>query len=470
MLVHKGKTFSGIVTGPSACCVKVAICIVLLLAFVSFTAAGADARQIPSVPSKAPLKKPAPAGKTKLKKTVKLKSAELPALPPRTINANKKPGAGASLTGADADGQLRSELERYLGTRYKRGGTGGDGFDCSGFARSMYRKLFNVDLPHNAQSQFQLPMFAKLNANNLKTGDLVFFSPTATKKSINHVGIYLDDGQFIHAQSKSGIVISSIEDDHWRNRLVSAKRLENKAGLTPGAFDGLADSNDEQDLDDAVESGMHVRYSSKEKRSFAAGRVAIKSSPVKKPQSIELDYVQPIFGKFCSLHVGSFRDDFDLYDDNLEAPFSVDDSYGSYSTYSYSQGIRIAGDIKPFQWMSITPAFMYYNHGPELAAFEMPTRSIGVDVSMGSLADAGWSLSTGLKYASLSSAALRSTSRSYAPSLLDMSFTYSQRLSDRTQLSLMGQRLRSSVPDMSADMRSGLRADQRVFFMLNYSY
>ena len=113
---------------------------------------------------------------------------------------------------------------------------------------------------------------------------------------------------------------------------------------------------------------------------------------------------------------------------------------------------------------------MYYNHGPELAAFEMPTRSIGVDVSMGSLADAGWSLSTGLKYASLSSAALRSTSRSYAPSLLDMSFTYSQRLSDRTQLSLMGQRLRSSVPDMSADMRSGLRADQRVFFMLNYSY
>ena len=470
MLVQQGKTFSGIVTGTSACCVKVAIRIVLLLAFVSFTAAGADARQIPPVPSKAPLKKPAPASKTKLKKTVKLKSAELPALPPRTINVNKKPGAGSSLTGAGADGQLRSELERYLGTRYKRGGTGGDGFDCSGFSRSMYRKLFGVDLPHNAQSQFQLPMFAKLNENTLKTGDLVFFSPTSTKKSINHVGIYLDDGQFIHAQSKSGIVISSIEDDHWRNRLVSAKRLDNKAGLKPGAFDGLSDSNDEPEEDDAAESGMHVRYSSKEKRSFIADRVAMKSSPGKKPQSIELDYVQPIFGKSCNLQLGSFREDFDLYDDNLEAPFSVNDPYGAYSIYSYTQGIRIAGDIKPFQWMSITPSFMYYNHGPELNAFEMPTRSIGVDVSLGSLADAGWSLSTGLKYASLSSAALRSTSRSYAPSLLDMSFTYSQRLNDRMQLSLMGQRLRSSVPDMSADLRSGLRADQRVFFMLNYNY
>jgi hypothetical protein len=215
---------------------------------------------------------------------------------------------------------------------------------------------------------------------------------------------------------------------------------------------------------------MHVRYSSKEKPAFAAGRAAMKSSSGKKPQSVELDYVRPLLGKYCSLHLGSFREDFDIYGDDSEASLPVYDPYGSYSTYSYSQGIRIAGDIKPFQWMSITPSFVYYNHGPELAAFEMPTRSIGVDVSLGSLADAGWSLSTGLKYASLSTAALRSTSRSSDPSMLDMSFTYSQRLTPRTQLSLMGQRLRSSVTDMSADLGSGAKADQRLFFMLNYNY
>jgi hypothetical protein len=100
----------------------------------------------------------------------------------------------------------------------------------------------------------------------------------------------------------------------------------------------------------------------------------------------------------------------------------------------------------------------------------MPTRSIGVDMNLGSLADMGWSLSTGLKYASLSNAAVRSSSRSYDSNLLDMSFTYSQRLTDSTQLSLMGQRLRSSVSDMTADLHSGIRADQRVFFMLNYNY
>ena len=98
----------------------------------------------------------------------------------------------------------------------------------------------------------------------------------------------------------------------------------------------------------------------------------------------------------------------------------------------------------------------------------MPTRSLGVDVSLGSLADAGWSLSTGLKYASLRSAALRSASRSSDPSLLDMSLTYSQRLTDSMQVSLMG--LRSSVTDMASDVRAGSRADQRVFFMMNYNY
>ncbi len=143
--------------------------------------------------------------KVKAKKSVRLGNSELPAAPPKYFTKNNtKPVSVALANSHDADLQLRGELERYLGTRYKRGGTGGDGFDCSGFARSMYRKLFGVDLPHNAQSQFQLPMFAKLNEKALKTGDLVFFASTAKKKRINHVGIYLDDGQFIHAAVKPG--------------------------------------------------------------------------------------------------------------------------------------------------------------------------------------------------------------------------------------------------------------------------
>jgi cell wall-associated NlpC family hydrolase len=446
--------------------------LVVLAACVALLATGAEARQITSVAKKPAVKKPALSNKAKAKtkKFVSLGNSELPALPPQSFTIKTaKPGSLASANSRDADLQLRGELQRYLGTRYKRGGTGGDGFDCSGFARSIYRKHFGVDLPHNAQSQFQLPMFAKLNEKALKTGDLVFFASTAQKKRINHVGIYLDDGQFIHAESKRGIVISSIDEEHWRNRLVSAKRLETGAGLKPGSLDGYSEGEDEQDeQDDPPETGMRVRYSSKEKRACAADRVAVNKSTVKKPQSFELEYVKPVLGKYCNLHIGSFREEFDLYGDDSESPLSVYEPNGLYSNFSYSQGIRIASDIKPFQWMSITPSFIYYNHGPELDTFDMPTRSLGVDVSLGSLADAGWSLSTGLQYASLSNPAVRSASRSSDPRLLDMSLTYSQRLSQRMQLSLMG--LRSSVPDMSADMRSGSRADQRVFFMMNYNY
>jgi cell wall-associated NlpC family hydrolase len=125
--------------------------IMLLLACVAFTASGAEARQKITVSKKSTIKKPAAATNYKAKKSVRIKNSELPALPPKSFVAGKKPGSGESLINSANDRQLRSELERYLGTRYKRGGTGGDGFDCSGFARSMYRKLFNVDLPHKAQ-------------------------------------------------------------------------------------------------------------------------------------------------------------------------------------------------------------------------------------------------------------------------------------------------------------------------------
>jgi cell wall-associated NlpC family hydrolase len=240
---------------------RLAIHIVFLLACGAFMATGAEARQKTTVAKQSSVKKVAitpkakakksvklgnseplatstksstkntkkPAAvtrKAKAKKSVKFGNSELPAAPPEFFTKNStKPFSGVSINRRVADLQLRGELERYLGTRYKRGGTGGDGFDCSGFARSMYRKLFGVDLPHNAQSQFHLPMFAKLNEKALKTGDLVFFASTAKKKRISHVGIYLDDGQFIHAQSKRGVVISNMDDDYWRKRLVSAKRL-----------------------------------------------------------------------------------------------------------------------------------------------------------------------------------------------------------------------------------------------------
>jgi cell wall-associated NlpC family hydrolase len=449
---------------------RLALRIMLVFAVVAFAATGAEARHVAATPPKPAPKKQSLQRRPVVKKTFKAKNSELPARVLGKYPTKTQPGSGMSRLRAEDNHQVRSELEKYLGTRYKRGGTGSGGFDCSGFARSMYRKLFGIELPHNAQSQFQLPEFTKLNSDSLRTGDLVFFSPTAKKNRINHVGIYLNDGQFIHAESNRGIIISSIDEAHWRDRLVSAKGLDSTKQFNAQAFEAWSQAADEpEENDNDEESGLHVRYDAKPQRQ-AEQSVALKSSPSKKQQFVELDYIRPVFGKYCNLQLGSFREDFDIYDSSADVPEGLHDPYGAYSLYSYTQGIRIASDIKPFQWMSITPSFMYYNQGPELENFLMPARSFGVDMSLGSLHDAGWSLSTGLKYESLSTSALRRASRSGEPSQLDLSLTYSQRLNSRMQLSLMGQSLRSSLAQKVEDAGSASGADQRVFFMLNYNY
>jgi len=447
----------------------------MAVAIVAFAATGAAASHVVTPANKNPSKKQVNPHRPAVKKTTKAKSYdfiarnELPARAPEKYTAMKQPRAGSSLLKSDDNRQVRNELEKYIGTRYKPGGTGSDGFDCSGFARSMYLKLFGIELPHNAQSQFQLPSLTKLNANSLRTGDLVFFSPTTKKSRINHVGIYLNDGQFIHAESNRGIIISSIDEEHWRQRLVSAKSLDNKKLLDGQALQAWSEPGDEPEENDYEDSGLKVRYETKPQRP-SEQHVSLKNTSAKKPQFFELDYIRPVFGKYCNLQLGSFREDFDVYNRDADMPEGLHEPYGAYAQYSYTQGLRIASDIKPFQWMSITPSFMYYNQGPALGNFEMPTRSLGIDMSLGSLPDAGWSLSTGLKYEALSTSALRRSSRAAEPSQLDVSLTYSQRLTRSMQLSLMGQSLRSSLAQRAEDTGSGTGADQRVFFMLNYNY
>jgi hypothetical protein len=298
----------------------------------------------------------------------------------------------------------------------------------------------------------------------------VFFSPTSKKKRINHVGIYLNDGQFIHAESNRGIIISSIEDEHWRDRLVSAKGLDGKKVFTTQDTEEWTDP-DEQDEQDTEARGLQVRYSSNDKPRTQPPVALSKSSSRKQQQFIELAYIRPVFGKYCNLQLGSFREDFDVYGGaSADMAEAAHDPYGAYALYSYTQGIRIASDIRPFQWMSITPNFMYYSQGRELENYYLPSRSLGVDMILGSLPDSGWSMSTGLKYETLSTSALRRATRTGDPSQIDLSFTYSQQLSRRTQLSLMGQSLRSSFAQHTEEPGASSNADQRVFFMLNYNY
>ncbi|MEO7917564.1 MAG: C40 family peptidase [Dokdonella sp.] len=107
--------------------------------------------------------------------------------------------------------------------RYRRGGRSPKaGFDCSGFVSYVFLHSLGLKLPATSASQFLSGI--KVRRDDMRSGDLVFFR-TSGKKRISHVGIYLDDGRFIHAPSSGKVVrIDSLDETYWAKRFAGAKR------------------------------------------------------------------------------------------------------------------------------------------------------------------------------------------------------------------------------------------------------
>jgi cell wall-associated NlpC family hydrolase len=82
-----------------------------------------------------------------------------------------------------------------LGKRYKWGGEGPSAYDCSGFTKEVFEES-GIELPRLSKEQAKVGI--KVYRNQLRKGDLVFFA-SKNHKTINHVGIYLGNGKFIHA-------------------------------------------------------------------------------------------------------------------------------------------------------------------------------------------------------------------------------------------------------------------------------
>lgn len=121
------------------------------------------------------------------------------------------------------DRQFETKVKEYLDIPYKPGGATKKGMDCSGFSKTVYSKLFGIELPHNSVGQFRLNALRKIDGKQMQPGDLIFFA-NAKRKRINHVGVYLSGRKFIHASSSQGIVVSSLDEEYWRNRFVGSKR------------------------------------------------------------------------------------------------------------------------------------------------------------------------------------------------------------------------------------------------------
>jgi cell wall-associated NlpC family hydrolase len=110
------------------------------------------------------------------------------------------------------------------GIRYKYGGSSPEtGFDCSGFVHYVYKKAANLNLPRSASGISRHGQ--DVNQNELAPGDLVFFN--TLRKAYSHVGIYIGDGNFIHAPRQGSTVrIESMQTSYWKKRFNGAKRLD----------------------------------------------------------------------------------------------------------------------------------------------------------------------------------------------------------------------------------------------------
>jgi cell wall-associated NlpC family hydrolase len=114
---------------------------------------------------------------------------------------------------------LTKSALRFLGTPYVFGGTTRSGFDCSAYVQHVFA-MFGIFLPRTADAQYDV---GRRVVGGPRPGDLVFFETYAYGPS--HVGIYLGHGDFVHASSSRGVMVSNLSEAYWSSRYIGAKRL-----------------------------------------------------------------------------------------------------------------------------------------------------------------------------------------------------------------------------------------------------
>lgn len=109
--------------------------------------------------------------------------------------------------------EIVKSARSFIGVPYLWGGNTQDGLDCSGFTVAVYR-LNGLSLPRSSREQYEAG--SPVDRAGLKQGDLVFFS-IAKKGSVSHVGVYIGDGQFVHAPGRGKtICVSSLKGFYLR--------------------------------------------------------------------------------------------------------------------------------------------------------------------------------------------------------------------------------------------------------------
>lgn len=114
-------------------------------------------------------------------------------------------------------------LAKFKGTKYLYGGVSSWGIDSSGLTYICSR-INGINLPRNIEAQFNIGK--KISLNEIKEGDLIFFSANKDSEDVSHVGVYVGDNQFIHANKDKGYVMyTQLDSGNFTERIIGIRRI-----------------------------------------------------------------------------------------------------------------------------------------------------------------------------------------------------------------------------------------------------
>src|SRR6201996_3404835 len=120
----------------------------------------------------------------------------------------------SSMMGVDVEaiqnGRLYAFVDQWMGTPYKFGGLDHDGVDCSGLALLLEQQGYGINIPRTTGQQ--VTVIKRKYEEELQEGDLVFFDYDG--KKFSHVGVYLQNGYYVHASSTKGVIIVKLRDPY----------------------------------------------------------------------------------------------------------------------------------------------------------------------------------------------------------------------------------------------------------------
>jgi hypothetical protein len=372
--------------------------------------------------------------------------------------------------------QFEKEVKKYLGIPYRLGGTSKKGMDCSGFTRIVYSRLLGIDIPPNSIGQFRFSELEKIDSGTLQAGDLIFFANNK-KKRINHVGMYLSNGQFIHASSSQGITVSKLENRYWKKRFVGSKRhmaLSSNQDTEEHRFESFLE----------VPVGQNGTITAYTRNEFRTRSVALQNSFDSSEQYsspeypglnhtplnfYEIGYGQAILDGFA-VSLSGIYEKFDAH--SAWSEFDPSTQYMSYKSDEFSadtsirQGLKLASDFRPSSWLSITPSITFFDYSSESTVLlDAPKRTVGLNTLLAPV-HTRWSLAMLLQYSDREDLTFDNMSNS-----VDMAIKLGINLTDNLQFSIMGRHdNRTSAYEMQDSSPMSSSGGSDVFFSFDLDY